>query len=324
MQRYLSLILATALTVAACGGGSDSGGLTPPVVPNPSLSIDVGNGQTAVRAAYVAAVASGETAGLVGNSGLIADSGSGVSKTRPRPGLAKSITTAVSSVPVGPETLPCDLSGSITISGDLANPLTLTTGDTITIDADNCNDGLGEVIDGLIAMTVDAFSGDVNSGLFDLTMSLDLTSLRITTGTDTLTSNGDSTVRLNTLNSPAVSASVSGNSLSAASGSRTETLSNYSSVQTLDTGLTPSPYTMDSSGTLDSSELSGVVDYDTVVMFQGFDDDYPSSGELLVSGDMSSARLIALDSANVRIEIDSNGDGSVDDVIDTTWAALVG
>ena len=58
--------------------------------------------------------------------------------------------------------------------------------------------------------------------------------------------------------------------------------------------------------------------------FSGFDNGYPQTGELLVTGASSSARLIALDAVNVRVEIDSDGDGTVDDVIDTTWAELTG
>ena len=325
MNRSLFLALVTALTATACGGSSSSsGGMTPPVNPDPSMSIDAANAQNAVRVSYLAAVASGETAGLVGNSGLVADSGSDtVAKPARGAGIATPVAKAVSSIPFGPDILPCDVSGSITVSGNLANPLTLSAGDTINIDADNCDDGLGEIVDGLIAMSIDAFNGDILSGLYDLTSTLDITNFQVTTAEDVLMSNGDSTVRLNTLNSPAVSASVSGDSLTADSNSASETLTNYLSAQTLDAGLTPAPYTMDSSGTLDSSQLTGVVDYSTELMFQGFDNDYPGIGELLVSGDTSNARLIALDSVNVRIEIDNNDDGTVDDVIDTTWDALV-
>jgi hypothetical protein len=76
---------------------------------------------------------------------------------------------------------------------------------------------------------------------------------------------------------------------------------------------------MDSSGTLDSSVLAGVINYSTPVTFQGFDFDYPSSGEFLVTSGTSSLRLIALDSVNVRIEINNDG---VIEIIDTTWAAF--
>jgi len=44
-------------------------------------------------------------------------------------------------------------------------------------------------------------------------------------------------------------------------------------------------------------------------MFEGFDADYPRTGEILVSGASSSVRLIAVDNINVRIEIDTNDVG---------------
>ena len=310
-----------AAVLAGCGGSSGGGGLAP-IAPPADLSINSSNGELVARSAYLAALQSGDMAGLVGSTGLIGSTDGGFAKPATRNSLSKPLATAVSVIPVGPETLPCDASGSITVSGDLADPTTLTAGDVINIDADNCNDGLGETIDGLVSFTVDAFTGDIFTSLYDMTMSLDITNLQVTTPEDVLTSNGDSTVRLNTLNTPAVSASVSGQSLTADTNSQSRTLSNYSSDQTLDAGQTPAPYTMDSSGTLDTTELGGVVDYETELVFQGFDTDYPNSGVLLISGDNSTARLIAVDNVNVQVEIDVDADGVVDETIVTTWDAL--
>ena len=41
-------------------------------------------------------------------------------------------------------------------------------------------------------------------------------------------------------------------------------------------------------------------------------------------GNNSSARLTAIDNVNVRIDIDTNGDGAIDDTINTTWVELDG
>lgn len=104
----------------------------------------------------------------------------------------------------------------------------------------------------------------------------------------------------------------------------TESLFDYDTSQTVDAGVFPSPYTLASSGTLDSSDLGGAVDFSTPVSFEGFDNNFPSAGSLLVEGDGgTSARLTALDEVNVRIELDTDGDGAVDETIDTTWQALV-
>lgn len=322
MKYASSLTVVAAVIIAGCGGSSDGGGIgvgSPPVtVPSPDLALTSNNGMQVLQAAYSTASSSGDMAGLVTNTGISADPGT-VSKL---PGqLSKPLSTAISSVPIGPETVPCDVSGSITISGELENPLTLSPGDTISIDADNCDDGLGEVTDGLIETTVDAFAGDITSGAYAMTMSIVLANFQVTTANDVLLSNGDVTVMLDTTTPMFVDASVRGDSMATSSNAMTETLYNFLTAQTLDTGATPSPYTMDASGIVDSSELGGVVEYSVPVTFQGFDNDHPSSGELLVTGaGGSTIRLITLDNVNIVIEIDSDGVAPADETINTTWA----
>ena len=168
-------------------------------------------------------------------------------------------------------------------------------------------------------MTVDSFAGDLAMGAYDLTATFVLSGLRVTTATDDLTSNGTVTVALDTTMLPAIAASVSGSSLTTSGITDSETLTNFSAAQTVDTGLQPAPYTMTSSGTLDSSELEGLITYSTPETFRGFDFDYPSSGEFLVTSGTSSLRLIALNNVNVQIEINNDG---VIELIDTTWAEL--
>ena len=160
-----------------------------------------------------------------------------------------------------------------------------------------------------------------------LIMTLLLDNFQVTTAGDVLLANGDGTAYLNTLQAPYVEAAVSGQSMLTASNTSTETLSNYSSAQTFDGTLAPAPYTLLTSGTLDSSQLSGSVTYSTPVMFEGFDANYPYVGEMLIVGEASSARLIAQPNAiDVMIEIYSNttGEGTPDETIMTTWAELAG
>lgn len=324
MRYASSLAVLTAVFVAGCGGSSgDSGPGNPPVtVPPPDLAISSGNSMQVLQVAYLTASDSGDMAGLVTNTGISADPGS-VSKV-PLPGpLVKAMRTAVSNVPFGPETLPCDVSGSMTVSGDISNPLTLSAGDTINMDADMCDDGLGEVLDGLIAATVTVFTGDITSGLYNMTMRLDISNLQVTTAADVLLSNGDVTVMLDTTTPLYVAASVRGDAMTTSSNTSTETLYSYLTSQTLDAGVSPSPSTMTASGTADSSELGGVVEYSTPTMFQAFDNDYPSSGELLVTGaNGATVRLIVIDNVDIRIEFDSDGMAPPDETIDTTWVAF--
>ena len=56
---------------------------------------------------------------------------------------------------------------------------------------------------------------------------------------------------------------------------------------------------------------------------------YPSlawlvrTGELLVTGaNNATLRLIAIDDVNIQIEADYNGDGIIDEIMNTTWGEL--
>ena len=325
-RASLTAVLSLAL-LTACGGGSDDNGNSngnPP--PGAAIPITSGNALLVAQVTYQSASSSGELTGLAANNGLTGNAGSGLYKPAiDKPGIIDSLMQA----PIPETELPCAVSGTLTISGNLADPITptLSAGDTITAAYDNCDDGIGEVIDGTIDFEVDAFSGDMLGGIYDMTMTMLLGNFQVTTADDVLLANGDATATLNTLAAPYVEAAVSGRSMLSDSNASTATLSNYSSAQTFDGTVVPSPYTLLTSGTLDSSELSGSVTYSTPVTFEGFDANYPNAGVMLIVGDASSARIIAqANGIDVVVEIYSNttGEGTPDQTIMTTWTELAG
>lgn len=324
MTRKLALLILVTFGVVACGGG-DSDGDNPPFVPSApadGISITLDNGQQVARVAYLAAAQSGDSAGLVGDAGIAASPDAVVQVNSK---LAKPVQVAVSQIPFGPETVPCDVSGTMTVSGNLENPLTLSAGDTIRIEASNCDDGVGEVIDGVIDFTVRSVSGDINNGLYEMTIALAFADFQVTTADDVLLSNGRVTVTVNTLQSPFVSTTVAGDFLTVDFNGGSETLQDYSFSGTFDGGLVPSPYTMSASGALDSSLLGGTVEYSTPDVFEGLDFEYPHTGELLVRGqDNTRLRLIAMENGAVQILIYSSGGDTPDQTIETTWDALLG
>lgn len=311
-------VLFVVAALAACGGGDDDP--TPP--DSSSFSITAANAEAVAAESWQAAGTSAGFSELAGTGGVASTKPGGSAKAAPGMPSTTSLAYLMQKVPFGPETLPCQVSGFITLSGDLANPTTLTAGDVINVEADACDDGLGEVLDGDMHMTVDAFSGDFAAGVYTLTITLQLSNLQVATEADVVTSNGDVTVTLDTLAAPAVSAGTSGSEITIDGNTESVTLSNFESIGTLDASVSPSPWTRDASGRLDSSELPGTIVYSTPVTFEGVDDGYPHTGELLVTGDDSSLRLVALDEVNVRIDVDEDGDGTVDASIETTWDAL--
>ena len=311
--------------LAACGGSDDNGTNSNPP-PSAAIPIDSTNGLLVAQVTYQSASSSGDIAGMAANNGLTGSVGAGLFK----PDINKpGIIDTLMQVPIPEIEQPCAVAGTLTISGNLDDPITptLTAGDTIKAVYDMCDDGIGEVIDGTIDFEVRAFSGDAITGLYDMTMALLFSNFQVTTAEDVVLANGDGTATLNTLQAPYVEAAVSGRSMLSDTNSSTATLTDYSSAQTFDGTVLPSPFTLLTSGVLDSSELSGSVTYSTTVMFEGFDANYPNVGELLIVGDGSSARIIAqANGIDVVVEIYSNttGDGTPDETINTTWTELAG
>ena len=329
MRRVAISPLIPLVCLAPCsGGGTTFDGRTDPPPPASGFDIDATNAMVVAGATYGAAVMSGDLAGLAGNTGLTLDAGGNFAKPAFETRMGGALGRFMQKVPLGPDVYDCLVpGGTVTFSAEIVDPLVLAAGmlsegDTFQVEYSNCDDGAGEVLDGTIDMRVDAFEGDIFIGAYDMTMTMNVTDFQVTTGMDVLTSNGDATATLNTLVASAISASVSGNTMTMDMNTGSDTLSTYSSAQTLDTVDPQLPYTMTASGTLDSYKLDGVIRYSTPMTFVGFGASYPHEGELFVEGDNSSALLVADNDVDVHIDVDSNGDGTVDETIVTTWAEL--
>jgi hypothetical protein len=335
MKRATFSTLIPLILLAGCG--SSDGGISPPGDNNPppppaGFAITSANGMQVSQVAYQAVITSGDIAGLAGSSGIAANPGGGLAKPGIQEQFAGTLAGILQKVLVGPTVVDCLSGGTVTVTMDVAdlNVLLggmLSVGDTILTEYAMCDEGLGEVINGTIDSEVDAFNGNILVSSYDMTMTMNVTNFQVTTAADVITGNGDATATLNSLAAPYVEASVTGNLMTTDTNSSFNTLSNYSSAQTLDATVSPAPYTMDSSGTLDSSELAGAVTYSTPTLFQGFDTDYPNAGVLLVSSASGSATLTAeMNGVDVTIRIYSSADGTGDpvDTIMTTWAELAG
>ena len=323
MNRLSIPLLVAMLAVTACRSGDTIGGFVPAEAPpTPSgFTITSANALSVAQESWGAVVQSTDLVGLFGSSGgFVASVPGTVNKVQGIVSAPGSGGSAGQGVAIPSIDFPC-ATGIVTVSGEIFDPITptLTPGDFIDSVYADCDEGTGEVVNGMVRMTVDAFVGDLTLGVYDLTATFVLTNLQVATATDVLASTGTVTVALDTTMLPAIAASVSGSSLTTDGNTASETLTNFQAAQSVDAGLQPAPFSMDSSGTLNSSELAGVISYSTPVTLQGFDFDFPSSGEFLVTSGTSSLRLIALDNINVRIEINNDG---VIEIIDTTWAAF--
>jgi hypothetical protein len=230
-----------------------------------------------------------------------------------------------SQIPVGPEISTCINGGTVTVSGDIASPLTVTAGDFLDYEWDNCDDGQGQVVSGAIGMTFTNFEGNLLAGRILLEVSLDIQSFQVVEGAESSTTTGDLSLAIDSRTQPETTITTLGNSLTFVTDLATDTVSDFSTEITEDTSIFPRAFTTDATGRVSSSAFNGFVAYDTPTPFESSGGNFPYDGEMLIFGtNNSNVRIIAMDEDNVRIEADYDGDGATDATIETSWEALVG
>lgn len=235
-------------------------------------------------------------------------------------------TTATVAVVITMPPQACIVGGTYTLTMDVTDPNNpFLPGDVLAFSYNSCNDGEGVILSGTFTLTIQAVSGDLSNGPYDMTALLTYGDLSITQSGETLVVDGNATLRERTQDNILIfsTLSASGPLSIVQPGVDAATLSAFVQDETYNEGVVPMAYTVNSSGTLAEVALNGSVQYETTVTFEGNLGTFPYTGEMLVTGAAgSNETIIALDSVNLRIEVDENGDGAVDRIIDTTWEAM--
>lgn len=319
----IAAVLAVGIaTTIATGGGSGSlapGGL--PVTADPTLAITADNGE-AVASSVLIGVGLSFDLGEVSGDTLVGPVDSAFSSLP-----ARSVAPLYSKTYLqDPQAIrACEISGTVDMTITVANPDQSTVGDRIVAVFDECDDNLGYVISGTVDMTISALEGDPASGMFLVGIEMLLADVVITEGTDVVTSNGDFTMTIDSRGFPVVIMTVAGDALEIGADGEITTLTGFEHSLTVDSGPIPDSKLAEAFGRLDSLILGGSVDYETVTPIQAIGDFDPHAGVILVTGANGSlVRIILVDSANVTLEIDVNGDGVIDAYVYTSWAELNG
>jgi len=224
---------------------------------------------------------------------------------------------------IPPETFPCLVSGTLTVSGNIADPTfeTLAPGDVMTATYSSCDDGDGVVASGTFTITVQAFTGNLVTPPYSVTAQISFTNFSLTAVGETLSLSGDMTYIESTPEGVVFTDTLSGDSLNFSFSGDAGKWISFDVVSTVD--FNTQAYSVDSSGTLATAQLGGSVQSETTTSFEGIGDGYPSSGVMVVTGAANSSETITVvDSINVTIEVDEDGDGVIDQTINTTWDAL--
>lgn len=312
------ILLATAgiVTTIATGGGGGGGSVA--MRADPTLLITAENGEAVSTTVLAGAVAMFEISEAT--QGPLLSPSASVTPNAHRIG---DLAHTYAELQIEGLVQNCIISGTVTLSGDVAQSNTLTAGDSVTAVFDNCDDNDGFLIDGELSLDVVSVSGDFGSELYRLTLDMVLTDLVVTGGSETVSGDGDVTLTIDSLDFPVLVTALSGSELTVGTGNEDITFRNFDQVFEVDLGVVPEPVSAEVNGRIQSTVLGGSVDYQTVVTIRASGDDDPYSGEILIKGaDSSQVRIVIVSNQAVRLEIDLEGDGVVDEYIDTTWPVL--
>lgn len=219
---------------------------------------------------------------------------------------------------------PACAAGSLDVLVDDAPPAdVVSTGDSLTLALHGCAldlDGELVTLDGSLTMKVTEVVETPPDG-WQAKFTVTFGNLSMAAASDVITMNGRMAAEVTTVDGITYTTAVTTDlSVVAESGGETVTakLSGFRSEETYDemTG----DYSRTFSGRFSSSAIGGAVDMGTVAPFTGNGDAPPMAGESVVRGaNGSEVRLVALGGLAVRIFIDTNGDGTPENTVDTTW-----
>jgi hypothetical protein len=348
--------MAAAALVAACGGGGDDSTVNPQPPPPTYVKITAAN-QDAVARTSIASITPFVAVPLVGGGAspaLAKPAQAGATSATGRYGGLTHLalrafrdssrqTTAGMAQPLAlmpPETVPCTVSGTMTlIWDDKDNSKTFTVGDTLSFSFNQCDEGDGTANGGM-ALTIATYSPPP---VEDLTGSITFQSLAITNDPFSYSMNGGASFQMTytpmtdgeewfarftvasggmTISKQAVVAGGLSDSLSYRAGFTVSDRDFFSTAQGV-----PSSEILTASGEFGSQSLGGDLILSTTTSFKSvytdpFGDIFPSEGQLLVSGaEGTKLRLTATQTVQVLMEVsyDSDADWEYSNLVTWDW-----
>jgi len=280
-------------SIAACGGGGSSGLIT--IEP--------------LNAEQVASTALGAGDFIAGLSYLADD-------------LVDVIEGGVSG------TFPCPGGGTASVTlNDVAPTTEISAGDRVTFSFNNCvMDFWGEPVTFQGSLTINVTSSNFpGPDAYDIVTQVSFSNLMLDDGVTTYTVSGGFTLHVNTPDGITYSTMTTGSSLTAKlqepGWSVTAKVANFTYEELYDDNT--GDYSFDAAGSFYSSELGGWFDGMTTVTMSGTAPDEVDTGEYLVTGkDNTSVLTVALNSVDVQLRVDGDGDGTPETTINTTWSSL--
>ncbi|MGE0313039.1 MAG: hypothetical protein AB7P21_15615 [Lautropia sp.] len=335
MNTCLNAAIAVTLTglIAACGGGGAGGDASSA---SSSQAITASNGSDLASQGYQAANSIYNAGSVSGGNLMVSKSADGGARLS-LVGLALSRIESVerTGYPAGAgaasgaqvaaqgsfvDAVACQGGGSIQLSvDDPDGDNALSTGDSVVFRFDACRES-GLTVSGQMSFTQIVITGTPTSSSRSVGATIAFSPITSTNGTDTETIEGAFSFQsaLQTQPSIVVDATVTGDSMVATVNGRRRSMRAFDSSIRVD--RTAGRYRHSLNATLDAAGVRVA----TPVPFEGSIGAFPSSGTLTVTDVAGrSASLYATSATSVRIDLDVDGNGSVDSSVVRTWAQVV-
>lgn len=296
-RARLGVVVTALAALAACGGGGGGGG-----------GVDLIDLSTANRDSVAHAAAASLVALGASNSIPVLGGPGGVALMRNLASVARERAMGLITFP--PE--PCAVSGQTRSTlDDLNGNLQLDFGEPVTVVFEACQDDAYNVLNGTAVVTITG--GNATS--FSATMSMSSLSQAATNGRHSMTLDGSLALDCTQL---------SGTSIRCTSTASTPVRTQLSTHLFTDTATLQPGFVEDATyddatghtmstvrGTIDSTAAGGAFSVSTdAAIGRLFADPYPHEGQLRVAGDRGTMLVAPQSAALVRIDLDSNDDGT--------------
>jgi len=331
MKSSLSTVIAASALalLSACGGG---GGDSAPA-PSQKVAITSANQNNVVRAGVNGALAVSLTQGNFGSTPAAA----AAARTRALDIVLQRALASVQAQRKGiasASVRPAATSGDVTncgISGTLASTFddkdgngVISKGDVLTATFAQCKESASLAINGVLSITVTSNPTDTQ-----LAASANFQNIVVTF--EQLASTISGTLAIGvvdnaTTSTSTLSAGAGGLNVSLVSSTWNESVSYASGFVIATSEVTATQVdSLSLSGTLTAQSLGGTLSIATTLpLTQGPSDEYPSAGQVVISGASGSAvRVTAISDTQVSVELDANGDGTYESSQTVAWGTLV-
>jgi hypothetical protein len=328
--------------LSACGGG---GGDATPAPPPSTVAITSSNQATITRATMDGGLALAQSQTAQVDDRRTAQS---VATAAPR-GHVSAIDTAVRRVidgvasqrrtiasadarpsTVSSDTLPCGVSGSMTLSfDDHDNTLGLSAGDSVTISLAQCSDSADDLMNGTMVMTLSNVASATDTRI-EFTGTMAFQQMSVVIGATSVAINGSvavSAVETSTHVQTVMDVGAGGLTVAVTSPSYNDTIVYESGmhIATDETTTSPNQVVTTLNGSFTATSIGGRVSVATQSpIIQLAVDAYPTAGQLLITGAAGSKlRITVIDATQLELQLDADADGTYEATTLVPWGTLM-